>query len=237
MKDMAKWLEDQAPKTILDVATGVGNFVQLLASLYDEYTSIIGIDTSSYAVTSATKNFAENDRVTFQEMDGTNTTFEDASFDLVTLSNSLHHLSDPVATFEEMKRVVRADGYLLVSEMISNDLTPAQQSHLQMHHFAAEIDRYLGVTHNETYTEEKLLQILSEMPVHIQSSWPLSFPRQDGYTDEQINWLKQTLDRLVARVEDKEQNKHFQVKANQIKDYIDIHGFDSATTILVVMTV
>jgi ubiquinone/menaquinone biosynthesis C-methylase UbiE len=236
MKDLAKWLDDKAPKMILDVATGVGNFVQLLTSLYDGYTSIIGIDMSSYALSSATKNFEDNNRISFLEMDGTGMSFDDDSFDLVTLSNSLHHLSEPLATLEEMKRVVRKDGFILVSEMIANDLTKAQQSHLQMHHFAAEIDRYLGDTHNETYTEEELIQILSDMPVTVQSSWSLEVQQQE-FTEEQINWLKQTLDRLVARVEDKDQNKLFQGKANQIKAYIDEHGFDSATTIIVVMTI
>lgn len=235
MEQLAKWFDQTKPKKILDVATGAGNFIQMLRSMYTEYESIIGIDTLEYAINSAAKNFGDDERISFVQMDGMNMTYADDTFDLVILSNSLHHLSDQNALFQELHRVLQPGGYVLVSEMISNDLSEQQHSHLLIHHFAAEIDRYMGDTHGETYHEDEITTILTDMPFTIADTWKLSYERNTGNSDEEIAWLKNTLDRIVNRVEDETDKQQFQAKADSIKTYIDQHGFDAATTMIVVM--
>ena len=76
---------------------------------------------------------------------------EDNSFDIISLSNSLHHLENPKEIFAEMERVLAQYGIIIINEMISDGLSKRQKSHLKLHHFAAEVDRALGGTHNETF--------------------------------------------------------------------------------------
>ena len=43
--------------------------------------------------------------------------FDDASFDLVTSNSVLHHLADPVAFFDEIARVAKPDGAVLIRDI------------------------------------------------------------------------------------------------------------------------
>ena len=111
-----------------------------------------------------------------------------------------------------------------------------QIAHLKMHHFAAEIDRYLGDTHNETYTEDEIIEVLKEQSeCMITESWLLTFERRTGNSDEEIEWLMKTIDRVIDRVVDPIKKQEFIEKGTAIKTYISEHGFDSATTLIVVM--
>jgi len=64
----------------------------------------------------------------------------------------LHHLSDIGAALAEMKRVVKPGGWIIVNELISDGLNPAQQVHKMLHHLRSKIDRMIGEVHNETFT-------------------------------------------------------------------------------------
>lgn len=236
MERLANFFLEQLPKKILDVGTGAGNFIELIRQLYSDYEEIIGIDTLEYAITSARKTFVTDEKVHFLVMDAIHMDFPDDSFDMVCLSNSLHHLTVLEPIFKEMKRVVKPGGYIVVSEMVSNDLDNRQMAHLKMHHFAAEIDRYLGDTHNDTFTDEEIIQRLQEHSgCEIVESWPLLYERRTENSDDEIEWLIRTVDRVINRVVDPMVKQEFLNKGNEIKDYIKTHGFDSATTLIVVM--
>ncbi len=236
MEKLSKLLNKRKNLKILDIGTGAGNFIGLIKSLYSDYEEIVGIDSLEIAVASAGKNFLEDDKVSFKLMNALEMTFPDGYFDVVCLSNSLHHLSDIKGTLSEMERVLAKGGIILISEMINNDLDEKQISHLKVHHFAAEVDRILGDVHNDTYSENKIIKILSEnSSLEIIDSWKLEYERREGNTDDEIKWLMKTLDRVANRVLDPLKKKDIKKKANAIKRYIKIHGFDSCTTMIVVI--
>jgi ubiquinone/menaquinone biosynthesis C-methylase UbiE len=232
---LAQWFHTNEPKTLLDVATGGGNFIRTIQTVYHGFTSIHGIDSLSYAITTAKKNFVDDDRITFSQMNATDLTFEDASFDLVMLSNSLHHLTEPERVFQEMMRVVKPGGHLLFAEMIRNDLSIRQVGHLKLHHFAARIDRYFGETHGETYTEQEILDLLGGLPLVLEDHWRLQFEHSPVNSDDEITWLKNAVDKMLERVKDPLRKAEFTEEAEDIKAYLDRYGFDSATTLMVVM--
>jgi ubiquinone/menaquinone biosynthesis C-methylase UbiE len=221
---------------ILDVGTGSGNFINLIKSLYSDYEEIVGIDSIEIAISTASKNFIEDDKVSFKLMNALEMTFPDGYFDVVCLSNSLHHLSDIKKSISEMERVLAKGGFILISEMINNDLDEKQISHLKLHHFAAEVDRLLGDVHNDTYSDKKIVKILEEnSSLEIVDSWKLDYVRREDNTEEEIKWLMSTLDRIVKRVIDPMKKKDIKKKARDIKKYIKIYGFDSCTTMIVVI--
>jgi len=233
---LAEFFHKQQKRKILDVGTGSGNFIELIRQIYSDYEEIIGIDTSEYAINSAKKSFDQDDQIRFLLMDAIHMDFKDETFDLICLSNSLHHLEDIEPIFTEMRRVLKPDGYILVSEMINNDLDERQLAHLKIHHFAAEIDRYLGDTHHDTYSDETIIELLrNHSGCTITDSWPLEFERRTENSVEEIEWLLQTVDRVVHRVIDPIARSQFEKKGQGIKEYISKVGFDSATTLIVVM--
>jgi hypothetical protein len=97
------------------------------------------------------------------------------------------------------------------------------------------MDRERGEVHNETYSKEEILSILSDMPQTVEESWELEFERSTENTQDEIDWLISTVDRLVGRLTDSDKQELFRQKGETIKDYIKEHGFDSATTLIVVM--
>lgn len=235
MRKFASFLNHYKFKKILDVGTGNGNFIKMIASLTDTYEEIIGIDELEVAVSTSQKNF-EDERVSFQLMSGHKMDFEDDSFDLVCLSNTLHHLDDIKGLFKEMERVLKPGGFLMINEMIANGLTKRQKAHLKIHHFAASIDRACGDIHYETMPAVEVLKTLDEnCELSIKDAWNLTFERPDSNSKEEIDWLMNTIDRLLTKVEDHEEYSAFVKQGEKIKKYILKTGFDSATQLMVVL--
>lgn len=233
---LAAFLQQERPKTILDVCTGAGQFIQLVSTLYSDYESIIGIDSLDIAVSTARKNCQTDDRVKVRKMDAHHMTFKDNRFDLVVLSNSFHHIKDKRGLLLEMHRVTKPGGTILISEMISNDVTKAQKNHVEIHHFAAEIDRLLGEFHDPTFTSDELLEVITDAsPIEVNHYWRMEYQHPDQTSKEDIEWLKRTIDRMISRIKSKQEQQPFIQRGKQIKQDIDLYGFDSATTMIVVM--
>ena len=105
-----------APRRILDVGCGPGWFPLELAERAPTDT-VIGIDLShpmtvnAVAHTSAAGRAA---RVHFAQARGEVLPFGDGAFDVVVSTLALHHLHDPVAALEELRRVARPTGRVIV---------------------------------------------------------------------------------------------------------------------------
>jgi len=236
MEKLTAFLRSYPNAKILDVGTGSGQFIDLVTSLDEGYGEIIGIDISEPALAAARKAFANRERIRFEKMDVLDMTYQDASFDVVFLSNSLHHLSQIPATIHAMERVIKPHGALLINEMRSDELSPRQISHRLLHHFAAKVDRMLGLTHDETFSKAAILQLLeTNSSFSIDATWDLTYDHPEENTPEELTHLLATIDRLVARIPDDPRRPAMVAEAETIRQYIQTHGFDSATEFLVVL--
>lgn len=236
MKRLETLMRENQVKNILDVGTGVGNFIGSLIEIPYPFKEIVGIDTSTRAIDIAKSHFMNYQNIQFLKMDGNQMTFDDHTFDVVCLSNSLHHLTHIEQTLNEMKRVVKKNGILLFHEMISSPLTDAQISHRMIHHFSAEIDRLIGVTHNETYTKAEIEDILSIIKdKKIIASWIPVYDEKIEFSQEQIDQIIESVDRMVDRIKESPSYHDFALKGEQIKEYIRNYGFDLATEYLFVV--
>lgn len=234
MKRLQKRLEETNKKTFLDIGTGAGNYVHQITSIYDKYDSFIGIDIHKQAIEVATKN-APNDKVTFEHMDAYQMSYPDKHFDVVCLSNSLHHLKDIPGMFEEMARVLKDDGFILIQEMIKDQLNDMQESHRMMHHFAAKIDRVLGDTHNETYDQREIIDILNaQNGLRVDQDWILDVPHRQENSQEELDYIYNILDRVMARVPEDHKDE-FSKERDTIKEYISKHGYDGCPSVCAVI--
>lgn len=235
MRKLGTFLNHFVEPKILDVGTGSGNFIDIILSLSDNFVEIIGIDQLQIAVDTATKKFTD-ERIKFMKMDALKMEFEDNSFDLVCLSNSLHHLSEINGMLKEMERVLKPGGYLLVNEMKCDGLNAKQKAHLKIHHFAAEIDRETGATHNDTFKAIEILKTLeTNSSLKIKDVWDLSHERKETNSKEELEWLCDTVDRVQKRIKDPERQAYYSKKGEKIKKYIRRVGFDSATQMVVIL--
>jgi len=214
---------------VLDAATGSGNFIHFLLEGVKDYAEIIGVDNNERASTAFIESFKENPKVSFRSMDAHHLEFEDSSFDLVCISNSLHHL-DPVPVLHEMKRVLRPNGLLLVSEMYSDGQTETQMTHVHLHHWWAAVDTVNGIVHNETYTRQGLLDLVTELELKDLKTFDLSDLDDDPKNPDIVTELDPVFERYIQRAEG---HPELQTRGEELKARVKDIGFHSATTLIV----
>ena len=127
-KRLVKRLTKQAPKYILDVATGTGDLA--IAMLKANPDKIIGIDISNGMLEVGRKKMKEKgleDRITLQQADSENLPFEDNSFDAVSVSFGARNFENLEKGLTEMCRVLRPGGKLYILEFSQPTVFPFKQ--------------------------------------------------------------------------------------------------------------
>ena len=107
-------------KRVLDYCCGDGSYSVRLARF--GAAEVVGIDISPVSIDRA-RQLAEKaglSNVQFEVMDAEATTFEDNSFDLITIYGALHHL-DLDAAYHELARIVRPSGLIVATEALRHN--------------------------------------------------------------------------------------------------------------------
>lgn len=235
MKKLRDFLASKPSMRILDIGTGSGAFVHQLAYLSNDYAEIIGIDTSDRAIAAAQNNF-DDPRITFLNMDALAMTFEPESFDLVCLSNSLHHLSDITTTIRAMESVLKPGGALIFNEMYADVSDPMRKTHVLMHHFWGRIDTDNGLVHNETFKRQMIIDILrKESHCTLLDTWDMVIEDEHVMGDKDYEYLNNILDQYVNKVKDESKRSAYEEEAKNLRQRLDNVGFKSATQLLVTL--
>ncbi len=123
---------------VLDVGTGTGRMLQLLAHRAER---AVGIDTSHSMLSVARANLERAGVVNWELRQGDvhSPPLDAASFDLVVIHQVLHYLDDPARAITEAARLVAPGGRLLVV-----DFAPHRHDFLR-----AAAHRRLGFTHQQ----------------------------------------------------------------------------------------
>ena len=119
------------PRHILDVATGTGDFAILAARrLGTEGLHITGADISEGMMQvghEKVRQLGLEHVISFRREDCTQLSFDDDSFDAVTVAYGVRNFQDLDAGLREMCRVLRPGGHLLVVELASPPHFPMKQ--------------------------------------------------------------------------------------------------------------
>jgi ubiquinone/menaquinone biosynthesis C-methylase UbiE len=103
---------------VLDIGTGPGFVaIEIARLLQGTGAQVVGLDMSPAMLTLAAENAARaglNGTLTWREGDAQVLPFAPGEFDVVVSNDSLHHWADPLPIFNEIARVVKANGgYIL----------------------------------------------------------------------------------------------------------------------------
>lgn len=111
------------PAKVLDVGCGIGGTSRYLASKLGEQTEVTGITLSPKQVERATQLAKARGlgNAKFQVMDALAMTFPDNSFDMVWACESGEHMPDKKAYVEEMSRVLKPGGIMVVATWCQRD--------------------------------------------------------------------------------------------------------------------
>lgn len=150
---------------ILDVACGPGI---VTAALAEKAREVVALDLTPEMLSQArqrcTKAGLEN--VTFREGSATDLPFAERSFDGVVTRLSIHHFEEPRRALDEMFRVLRPDGTLVVADVVSSE--NAEESALQN-----AIEMLRDPSHVRMLAPSELLSLVESAGFRIdtQSTW------------------------------------------------------------------
>lgn len=232
MKQLNDFFANKSVSAILDTGTGTGDFIEVLKKVFPNAT-ITGIDPNTESLKEAALKYPE---ISFIEMSAENLEFNDNSFDLASISMALHHLPDIKKALEEIQRVVKPGGWIIVNELFSDNLKPAEEVHKMFHHFRSKIDRLIGVSHNETFKKDEIREIVKASGIDIQFEFenhlkPVS-PDESNELENRVEKMKLHLEKINDRVE----YDVFKPQIEQFREAALKYGFQSPPRIVLVGT-
>jgi ubiquinone/menaquinone biosynthesis C-methylase UbiE len=251
--EISKKLRSVSGGRILDVATAGGGFIDTLMKTLKDYDSFVGIDycasaTSKKEMESAKKRF-EGKPVQFLEMNAENLDFEDGSFDTVCISHSLHHLSKIDRVLTEMKRVLKRGGNFILQEAYCDgDQTEAQKADELEHEWEAKIDSLLGITHNRSFSKQRIMYIVSSLKLRelevFDSTHPIDclfcerkHECEDPKNQATFHKMTKEIDDAIRRIEnypDLETRNRLKEEGERIKETIAKSGSASASCLFAI---
>ena len=229
-EQLAIFFSDKKVHRILDIGTGTGDFLAVLKNIFPqaEFTAVDPLDAS---LEEAKAKFTD---VSFQKMVAEELEFEDDSFDVAAISMALHHLSDIGTAMSEMERVVKPGGWIIVNELVSDDLNAAQQVHKMLHHLRSKIDRMIGETHNKTFTKAEVEEMVKAAGINIMLRFedPKSETLEMGTSE-----IEAKIEKLVQHIEKISGTPEYHSMKPKIEEFRKAamqHGFQQATRIVLV---
>ena len=229
MEPLINFFKDRHINSVLDVGTGKGGFIPVLQKIFPN-SHITGIDPDCQSLEIARQKFSQ---FKFVQMNAERLMFDDNSFDVVSISMALHHLPKVKRGLMEIQRVVKEEGWIIINEMISNQLNDAQEVHKMYHHFRSRIDRIMGTYHRKSFTKETILQLLKEADIHIQ----FFFEHKKKVDLAGIAGMEARVRKMQEMLEMIKGRKEYELMKPEIEKFRERalqHGFQPATNLLVV---
>jgi demethylmenaquinone methyltransferase/2-methoxy-6-polyprenyl-1,4-benzoquinol methylase len=134
------------PKTILDIATGTGDFAVSAAKYTDA--KITGIDISQGMLNVGIEKVRKknlNNRISLQLADSESLPFNDNTFDAITAGFGVRNFENLNKGLSEMKRVLNKDGIVVILEPSTPKYFPLKQLYtLYFHHVLPTIGAWIS---------------------------------------------------------------------------------------------
>jgi ubiquinone/menaquinone biosynthesis C-methylase UbiE len=149
----------------LDAGSGPGSIPMKIARRCPML-RMVGVDRSAAMIGLARKRArapALDDRAEFLLADASQLCFADASFDLVISNSLIHHLSHPVETFNEMVRVTKPRGKILMRDL-RRPPRLAFAAHVAWHgrHYSGRMKELYRDSVRAAYTPSELCELVQK---------------------------------------------------------------------------
>lgn len=224
---------------VLDVATGAGQFIEVLTTQLPDYAEIIGVDSAERPLAAA-RAACTQPNLRFLLMRTEQLEFPDASFDTVCISNSLHHLAARPQALAEMGRVLKPGGHFILSEMYRDGQTEPQLTHVYLHHWWAAIDTANGLRHDETFTRQQVVEIATGLGLRDLALHDYADLEADPLDPEGVAQLEGHIDTYLQRAANipgaagTPLAAALRARGEELRQRLRTVGFHSATTLLAI---
>lgn len=225
-------LQTLTATSVLDVATGSGYFAELLKENVKGVKTLYGVDQKPFDA--ERMRFFTQPGCNYRTMNATRLDFIDASFDLVAISNSIHHFPRPEIVLLEMKRVLKPNGTLIVFEMFNNHQNAAQLNAVHLHQWWAKINQANGIFHDPRYDREDLIALLEQT---VSGAWEyedLLPADEDPFDVETQKEIDENIDQNLLAYKELPSSAELIEEGKAIRSAIHQNGFLPATELLAI---
>ena len=221
--ELARQLQNLTLGDYLEFGCGDGGFLQYVLDQNRSFKSITAVDINPDSVEKARKNLADYN-IHFI-VDGNIPLDLDAnSFSSITLSNTLHHLQDKESVFAELRRLIKPHGQIIITEMVSNDLTRAEQTYCRFHALRAETDRLKGTYHDTTYSAGEVEKLVTRAGLSITKKQIILNEKLVVTDAEEVRKMETNIDDLVQGEKESPEIEALTNKAERIKAHLRAFG-------------
>ncbi len=216
---------------VLDVATGRGRSILTLMANLNDFTEFTAIDTVDYTAESE-DDILIHEKVNYVQMDAQSMEFGDNSFDTVYISHSLHHLTNVRLVLDEMFRVLKPAGNLIIDEMYRDHQTEKQLAVVCLHDWWADIDTSLGINHNHTFRRYEIISMIDQLDL---SDTRYEEIINNEYKESELIQIgERGFDQYYQRAQDLPNFNELKVRGEQLRQRLHNVGAQLATTLLIV---
>lgn len=207
----------------LEFGCGDGGFLKYVLDQNGSFTSISAVDINPEAVKKA-RTTLESFNIHFEIEENLPLDIQSNRFDTITLSNTLHHLEDKPSVLNELKRLIKKEGRIIILEMISNDLTEAEQTYCRFHALRAKVDRLHGVYHETTYASHEIVEMVLEAGLKIEFQEIILNSKESLPNKTEIAEMATTLDELIQAESERLGFLSLEAAARDIKAHLRKYG-------------
>jgi demethylmenaquinone methyltransferase/2-methoxy-6-polyprenyl-1,4-benzoquinol methylase len=176
---VAHRVADEKPQRVLDVATGSGDLLEKMSSIMPE-TQMIGADFSAQMLREAQKRKIS----LLVQADALALPFVDQSFDIVTVAFGLRNMESWSRAMQEMARVLKPGGKLMILDFSTPDQWLIKQFYLI--YLRKVMPWVAGALTGERYAFDYLCQSVEAFPKGLEMEKLL---KQNGFTQAQTQRL------------------------------------------------
>lgn len=170
MKNLEDYLKNREGGHLLDIACGGGNFTKRLVTNLKSYTSVTGLDIKP-TVKDDFLNNIDGPQVTFIASPIADFLKQTHTFDTISISNALHHLENVQDILSNLIPLCKSNSTVIINEMYSDRLTPAQEVQRDLHSFMADMHRLAGEYHRGPFSTDEIYTLINNAGFAIQHTF------------------------------------------------------------------
>jgi ubiquinone/menaquinone biosynthesis C-methylase UbiE len=220
---------------VLDVACGEGQFIEILKDSLRSWEHFTGLDIDKETLKRASARLNDG-TYSFIQGSSQKIPINDGTFDLVSLSNGLHHVEDPGIALKEMKRVLKYGKYMVINEMYSDGLTESQLSRKMYHDLRADIDKIIGVSHFYTFSKSEIIRFAENLGLSGIQIYEYMESQDDPMNINRIREYSARLDSWLEQIGENEKYDYFYMRVQELKKRFGLVGFTKPPQLVILGT-
>lgn len=185
---------------ILDFGVGAGASTKELMRAVDSFERVWGIDCSN-PEQEISQELIESSSFDYIQHDDVKLPFDDHEFDIVQISNTLHHINkDEIGQrITELFRVLKEGGLFILIEGIRDNMDAASQTQNYLHIVRAFLDRENGIQHYPQFWQRDIQSILDKWDTEIVKEYCINQRREDYREKRMLDNISVFIDGLKTK--------------------------------------